>query len=79
MSVLASIESMDFMMNVSKIYYFLKDYNRLILCFGNTFSSDSCIARVSIFCEPALKLSKNTFQAKVNVTLKHCYFFFCCP
>lgn len=46
----------------------LEDCNRLIVCFGNTCSSDSCNERISIFYEPALKLSK--FQDKVKVTLE---------
>jgi len=76
MSVLASIGSMDSMMNVSKTFL-LKDCYRLMLCFGDA-CSDSCTERISVFCECALKLLESIFQTKVRVTLEN-YLLFCCP
>lgn len=39
--------------------FFFKDCFGLILCFGDFSISDSCTARISILCEPALKLSRS--------------------
>uniref|UniRef100_A0A8D0FG19 Serine/threonine-protein phosphatase n=1 Tax=Strix occidentalis caurina TaxID=311401 RepID=A0A8D0FG19_STROC len=56
--------------------FLLKDCNRLILCFGDASSSDSCTARISIFCELGLTFSKRTIQTKVKVTLENYYLLF---
>lgn len=58
--------------------FLLKHCMRLILCFGDTSSSGSCIGRISMFYEPALKLLESTFQTKIEVSLEN-YLLFCCP